>query len=140
MNINLKEFLTYCEGQYTDDFDAIMKWATYNDYQLELIEMVFILVRTLKDEKQKLAEQIRNWSIHMMNLVPQITKNTDLQTCLNALRIAYFAYDGSQYINVFEQVLQSDNINMEIVEKELLISADKYKMLKTLYIEGTKKD
>ena len=140
MTISLKEFLTYYESQYTDEFDAIIKWATYNGYQLELIETIFILVRELKGEKHKLAEQIREWTTHIIELAPIVTENTDLQTCLNILRIAYFAYDGYQYINTFEYILKSENINMEIIERELLICADKYKLLKQIYVDEEPKN
>lgn len=135
LNMRLKEFLEVYDVFCKDDFDAIVKWAGYNGCQAELISLITALASSMAEDKRALEWQIKEWSSYAMQLVPNITEDTDFTTCINALRLAYFAYDGHQFIDIVDYILQSKNITYETVAEMHPMIAIKYGQLKEEYIE-----
>lgn len=115
--MNLKEFLEYYDVFYKNDIDAIVGWAAYNNCQAELVSAISALATSLVQEKQSLEWQIKEWSAYAMNLVPDITREMDFTTAINALRLAYFAYNGEQFVNFTNKLMEEvDSITWPIVE------------------------
>lgn len=135
LNMNLKQFLESYDVFYKDDFDAIVGWAAYNGCQPELIECIAALGKSIAEDKRSLEWQIHEWSAYAMNLVPAIEEDTDFTTCINALRLAYFAYNGHQFIDIMDYILKSKNITFETVADMHPMIAMKYNNLKEQYVE-----
>lgn len=133
--MSLKEFIECYNVFCKDDFDIIVRWAAYNGCQPELIANVGALASSMAEDKRALEYQIHEWSNYAMNLVPEITEDTDFTTCINALRLIYFAYNGHQYIDAVDYVLKSKNITFEIVAEMHPMIAIKYSQLKEEYVE-----
>lgn len=133
--MSLKEFIECYDVFCKDDFDIIVRWAAYNGCQPELIATVGALASSMAEDKRALEYQIHEWSNYAMNLVPEITEDTDFTTCINALRLIYFAYNGHQYIDAVDYVLKSKNITFEIVAEMHPMIAIKYSQLKEEYVE-----
>lgn len=133
--MSLKEFIECYDVFCKDDFDIIVRWAAYNGCQPELIATVGALASSMAEDKRALEYQIHEWSNYAMNLVPEITEDTDFTTCINALRLIYFAYNGHQYIDAVDYVLKSKNITFEIVAEMHPMITIKYSQLKEEYIE-----
>lgn len=133
--MGLKEFIECYDVFCKDDFDIIVRWAAYNGCQPELIATVGALASSMAEDKRALEYQIHEWSNYAMNLVPEITEDTDFTTCINALRLIYFAYNGHQYIDAVDYVLKSKNITFEIVAEMHPMIAIKYSQLKEEYVE-----
>lgn len=133
--MSLKEFIECYDVFCKDDFDIIVRWAAYNGCQPELIATVGALASSMAEDKRALEYQIHEWSNYAMNLVPEITEDTDFTTCINALRLAYFAYNGHQFIDAVDYVLKSKNITFEIVAEMHPMIAIKYSQLKEEYVE-----
>lgn len=135
MNMGLKEFIQSYDVFCKDDFDIIEKWASYNGCQAELISNISALASSMVKDKQALDWQIKEWSAYAMQLVPNIEEDTDFTTCINALRLAYFAYDGHQYIDIVDYILRSKNIAYETVAEMHPMIIMKYNQLKEQYEE-----
>lgn len=135
MSMSLKEFIEYYDVFCKDDFDIIVRWAIHNNCQSELITSISALASSIAEDKKALDHQIHEWCNYAMNLVPEITENTDFTTCINALRLIYFAYNGHQYIDAVDYVLKSKNITFEIVAEMHPMITIKYSQLKEEYIE-----
>lgn len=135
MNIGLKEFIECYDVFCKDDFDIIVRWAAYNGCQPELIATVGALASSMAEDKRALEYQIHEWSNYAMNLVPEITEDTDFTTCINALRLIYFAYNGHQYIDAVNYVLNSKNITFDIIEEMHPMITLKYNQLREEYAE-----
>lgn len=133
--MSLKEFIECYDVFCKDDFDIIVRWAAYNGCQPELIATVGALASSMAEDKRALEYQIHEWSNYAMNLVPEITEDTDFTTCINALRLIYFAYNGHQYIDAVDYVLKSKNITFEIVAEMHPMITIKYSQLKEEYVE-----
>lgn len=116
MSLNLKQFLEYYDVFYKNDFEAIVGWAAYNGCQSELISTISALASSMVEDKKALEYQIREWSSCAMQLVPTISADTDFTTCINALRLAYFAYDGDQFIKIADDIMKANCITWAIVE------------------------
>ena len=136
MNLGLKQFIEYYDVFCKDDFDIIIKWAAYNNCQPELISAIAALATSMTEEKRAFEWQVKEWSNYAMNLVPEINEDTEFKTCINALRLAYFAYDGYQYIDVVDQILKSKNIEWAVVEEMHPMIVMKYNQLKEEYVEN----
>lgn len=130
MSLNLKQFLEYYDVFYKNDFEAIVGWAAYNGCQSELINTISALASSMAEDKKALDYQIHEWCNYAMNLVPAITEETDFTTCINALRLIYFAYNGKQYIEAVDYVLHSKNIAFETVADMHPMITIKYNQIK----------
>ena len=128
--MNLKQFLESYDVFYKDDFDAIVGWAAYNGCQSELIGNISALAKSIAEDKKSLEGQIHEWTYYAMNLVPAITEDTDFTTCINALRLIYFAYNGKQYVDAVDYVLRSKNIAFETVADMHPMIIMKYNQIK----------
>ena len=51
-----------------------------------------------------------------MELVPEINIHTDFTTAINALRLAYFAYNGQQFVNFADKIMKADCMSWSLVE------------------------
>lgn len=135
MQLELKHFLESYDVFYKDDFDAIVGWAAYNGCQADLIESISALAKSIAEDKRSLEGQVHEWAYYAMNLVPSIEEDTDFTTCINALRLAYFAYNGHQFINAVDYILRSKNITFETVADMHPMITMKYNSLKEQYVE-----
>ena len=116
MKISLKQFLEYYDVFCKDDFDAIVKWASYNGCQSELISLVSALASSMVEDKRALEFQIHEWATYAMELVPEIDVHTDFTTAINALRLAYFAYNGQQFVDFADKIMKVDCMSWSLVE------------------------
>lgn len=116
MNISLKEFIECYDVFCKDDFDIIVKWASYNGCQSELISLISALASSMAEDKKALEFQIHEWAAYAMNLVPEININTDFTTAINALRLAYFAYNGQQFVDFADKIMAVGCMNWGLVE------------------------
>lgn len=117
MNMGLKEFIDIYDVFCKDDFDIIVKWAGYNGCQSQLISLISALASSMVEDKKALEWQVKEWSAYAMNLVPELYADTDFTTCINALRLAYFAYDGEQYIKIVDNIMKCDCMNWAVIEE-----------------------
>lgn len=116
LNMGLKEFLEVYNVFYKDDFDAIVGWAAYNGCQAKLISLITILANSIAEDKKSLEWQIKEWSAYAMQLVPEIDIHTDFTTAINALRLAYFAYNGQQFVDFADKIMKVDCMSWSLVE------------------------
>lgn len=128
--MGLKEFIECYDIFCKDDFDIIIRWAAYNGCQPKLISTIATLATSVAEEKQTFEWQVKEWTSYAMQLLPEIKEDTDFMTCINALRLAYFAYSGRQYLEIVDYILKSKNINWEIVEEMHPMITIKYNQLK----------
>lgn len=133
--MKLKQFLESYDVFYKDDYEAIVGWASYNGCQPELIGYISALAKSMAEDKKALDYQIHEWCNYAMNLVPAITEETDFTTCINALRLIYFAYNGKQYVEAVDYVLRSKNIAFETVADMHPMIIMKYNQVKEQYEE-----
>jgi hypothetical protein len=130
MNMGLKEFISIYDVFCKDDFDIIIKWAGYNGCQSQLISLISALASSMVEDKKALEWQVKEWSAYAMNLVPTLYADTDFTTCINALRLAYFAYDGEQYIQIVDNIMQCDCMTWAVVEEMHPMIGLKYRGIK----------
>lgn len=116
MNMSLKEFIECYDVFCRDDFDIIVKWASYNGCQSELISLISALASSMANDKKALEFQIHEWAAYAMELVPEIDIHTDFTTAINALRLAYFAYNGQQFVDFADKIMKVDCMSWSLVE------------------------
>ena len=116
MKISLKQFLECYDVFCRDDFDAIVRWASYNGCQAELISLISALASSMAEDKRALEFQIHEWAAYAMELVPEIDVHTDFTTAINALRLAYFAYNGQQFVDFADKIMKVDCMSWSLVE------------------------
>ena len=54
MNMSLKEFIECYDVFCKNDFDIIVKWASYNGCQSELISLISTLASSMVEDKRAL--------------------------------------------------------------------------------------
>lgn len=116
MNIGLKEFIDAYDVFCRNDYEIIVRWAAYNGCQAELISLITDLAASMVKDKRALEFQIKEWSSYAMQLVPTIAADTNFTTCINALRLAYFAYDGEQFAKIADDIMKAECMTWAIVE------------------------
>lgn len=114
--MSLKEFIECYDIFCKDDFDIIVKWASYNGCQSELISLISALASSMASDKKALEFQIHEWAAYAMELVPEIDIHTDFTTAINALRLAYFAYNGQQFVDFADKIMKVDCMSWSLVE------------------------
>ncbi|MBQ9731194.1 MAG: hypothetical protein IJV94_03745 [Bacilli bacterium] len=114
--MSLKEFIECYDVFCRDDFDIIVKWASYNGCQSELISLISALASSMANDKKALEFQIHEWAAYAMELVPEIDIHTDFTTAINALRLAYFAYNGQQFVDFADKIMKVDCMSWSLVE------------------------
>lgn len=134
MNKNLFEFISDYGAFCNDDLELIAKWAIYNGYQTALIGKITELAQSLVDEGFKFQHRTKEWCTYAMSLVPEISADTDFETCINAIRLAFLAYDGMQFTNAVDYILTSNNITIQHLDEMHPEIAQKYHNLKNTYI------
>ena len=129
MNISLKEFIDIYDVFCKDDFDIIVKWAAYNGCQSQLISIISALASSMVEDKKALEWQVKEWSYYAMNLVPELYADTDFTTCINALRLAYFAYDGDNYVRFCDKIMECACMDWATVEEMHPMIVLKYRQI-----------
>ena len=96
----------------------ILAWSTYNQNQADLISSIADLAALMHTEFMKDKRKTWEWTYYaFMNLV-EIDENSDTTKCLNAMRMAYMAYQGSpqSFVKAADDIMQNPNITWEGLE------------------------
>ena len=116
--ISLKDFIDTYGTYYDNDMRAILAWSVYNGNQAELIAAIADLAALMHTEFMKDKRRTWEWTYYaFMNLV-HIDENSNTTECLNAMRMAYMAYQGNPkaFVKAADDIMTNPNITWEGVE------------------------
>ena len=116
--MSLKDFTNTYADFYKNDIQMILAWSVYNGNQVELIGAIADLAALMQTEFMK--DKRRNWEwtyYAFMNLVDR-DENSNTTECLNAMRMAYMAYQGNPnaFVKAADDIMSNPNITWEGVE------------------------
>lgn len=114
--MKLRDFIDKYGFFYENDFELIIKWIENNGYQKEMIQLITKLTESLVAEHKQYKSRSKEWSSYAMSILPEITEETDFTTCINAIRLIYMGYRGSQFRELCDNVMKSKYIDWEIVK------------------------
>ena len=116
--MSLKEFANTYADFYKNDIQMILAWSVYNGNQAELIASIADLAALMHTEFMKDKRKTWEWTYYaFMNLV-HIDENSNTTECLNAMRMAYMAYQGNPkaFVKAADDIMSNPNITWEGVE------------------------
>lgn len=117
--MGLKEFLEAYSWLYKDDFDGIRMWAAMYNHQQELINFISTLAADIVNKANKEKHKTKEWAYYaLMNLVPEITKETKFPVAINALRLCDMAYEANEdFVKVCDYIMESDEMDWAVVDR-----------------------
>ena len=117
MKKSLAEFIEELGWLCNDDFDIILKWASYNAVEPKLIAEIATLASAISDAAASYKWKVKEWAYYAYsNLVPEITEDTPDPILLNSIRLAYLAFNGKQFHTVCKRMLEARNVDIEIIK------------------------
>ena len=116
--ISLKEFVDAYHTFYDSDIQMILAWSTYNQNQADLIASIADLAALMQTEFMKDKRKTWEWTYYAFQNLVEIDENSDTTKCLNAMRMAYMAYQGSpkSFVKAADDIMQNPNITWEGLE------------------------
>lgn len=115
----MKDFVEQFHAYYDNDIRMILAWSVYSNNQPELIAAIADLAALMQTEYMKEKRKHWEWTYYaFMNLVPDIDSNSTVTQCLNAMRMAYMAYenDAEAFARVADDIMTNPNITWEGLE------------------------
>lgn len=116
--MSLKDFTNAYADFYKNDMQLILAWSMMNGNQAELIAAIADLAALMHTEFMKDKRKTWEWTYYaFMNLV-HITDESNTTECLNAMRMAYMAYQGNPkaFVKAADDIMANPNITWEGVE------------------------
>lgn len=132
---SLKDFVNAYGHLYASDIHMILAWSVHNHNQPELIAAIADLAALMQTEFMKDKRKTWEWTYYAFQNLVEIDENSDTTKCLNAMRMAYMAYQGSpqSFVKAADDIMKNPNITWEGLEAL-------HPEIKELYELGKKED